>query len=95
MKHTPAKPSRLREAFVPSPSLMSDAGNESIFLASPLPATGLFDDMPDAAELDLSAEDWAAVDALSNTAEWKASAARTWPDALLTYESEEDELSPI
>jgi hypothetical protein len=29
-KHTPAKPSRLREMHVPSPSLRSDAGNESI-----------------------------------------------------------------
>jgi hypothetical protein len=95
MKHTPAKPSRLREAFVPSPSLMSDAGNESIFLASPIPSSGLFDDMPDAVDLDLTTEDWAAVDALSNTAEWKAGAARVWPDAILTYESEEDELSPI
>jgi hypothetical protein len=29
-KHTPAKPSRLREVHVPSPSLRSDAGNESM-----------------------------------------------------------------
>jgi hypothetical protein len=95
MKHTPAKPSRLREAFVPSPSLMSDAGNESIFLATPLPATGLFEDMPDAEDLGLTDEDWAAVEALRNSTEWKAAdAANIWPDAILTYESEEDALSP-
>ncbi|KAF2748291.1 hypothetical protein M011DRAFT_466696 [Sporormia fimetaria CBS 119925] len=34
MKHTPAKPSRLREAMVPSPSAKSDKG------LSPLPAVG-------------------------------------------------------
>jgi hypothetical protein len=96
MKHTPAKPSRLREAFVPSPSLMSDAGNESIFLASPLPATNIFEDMPDAEDLGLTEEDWAAVEALRNTAEWKADdAANVWPDAIISYESDEDELSPI
>jgi hypothetical protein len=96
MKHTPAKPSRLREAFVPSPSVMSDAGNQSLFLGTPLAPAGLFDDMPDAEDLDLTPEDYAAVQALTNTAEWKAAdAANVWPDPTYTYASEEEELSPV
>ncbi|KAH8723403.1 hypothetical protein GQ44DRAFT_710227 [Phaeosphaeriaceae sp. PMI808] len=96
MKHTPAKPSRLREAFVPSPSLMSDAGNDSVLIATPLPAAGLFGDMPGAAELALSEDDLAAANALRHTSPFKAASAITaWPDATLTYESDEEELSPI
>jgi hypothetical protein len=94
MKHTPAKPSRLREAFVPSPSLISDAGNESIFMTSPVPATDLFDDMPDAEDLGLDDDILAEVERLRNTDEWKAEAAKEWPDAIVTYESEEEGLSP-
>lgn len=96
MKHTPAKPSRLREAYLPSPSLRSDAGNDSILMASPLPATDLFDDMPGAEDLGLTEEEWAGVRAYQNSAEWKAAdAANVWPDAILTYGSEEEDLSPI
>jgi hypothetical protein len=96
MKHTPAKPSRLREAFVPSPSVRSDAGNEPMFLATPLAPHDTFDDMPDAEDLGLTAEDWAAVDAMRNTKEFQdADAAATWPDAILAYSSDEEDLSPI
>jgi hypothetical protein len=96
MKHTPAKPSRLREAFVPSPSVRSDAGNESMFLATPLAPHNTFDDMPDAEDLGLTTEDWAAVDAIRNTKEFQdADAAVVWPDAILTYTSDEEDLSPI
>ncbi|KAH7082564.1 hypothetical protein BKA63DRAFT_134119 [Paraphoma chrysanthemicola] len=94
MKHTPAKPSRLREAFVPSPSLMSDAGNESLFIASPAPITNLFDDMPDAVDLELDDDILAEVKRLGNTEEWKAEAAREWPDPIISYESDEEGLSP-
>ncbi|KAF2030227.1 hypothetical protein EK21DRAFT_100626 [Setomelanomma holmii] len=95
MKHTPAKPSRLREAFVPSPSLLSSAGNESIFLASPIPATDLFDDMPDAEDLGLDEDCLAEIERITNTEEYKAEIAREWPDAILTYDSDEEDLSPI
>jgi hypothetical protein len=96
MKHTPAKPSRLREAYLPSPSLRSDAGNDSILMASPSPAADLFDDMPEAEDLGLDEEDWAAVRAYQNTAEWKAAdAANVWPDPILTYDSDEEDLSPV
>jgi hypothetical protein len=98
MKHTPAKPSRLREAFVPSPSLLSDAGNDSILMASPLPVIGMssFDDMPDAEELGLTDEDWAGVEAYRNSEEWKAQAAATvWADPILTYGSDDEVLSPV
>ncbi|KAL5121592.1 hypothetical protein ACEQ8H_000664 [Pleosporales sp. CAS-2024a] len=96
MKHTPAKPSRLREAFVPSPSVMSDAGNQSLFMGTPMAPAAMFDDMPDAEDLDLEPDVWAAVEAFTNTAEWKAAnAANNWPDPTYTYESEEEELSPV
>ncbi|KAH3914876.1 hypothetical protein HBI56_018610 [Parastagonospora nodorum] len=96
MKHTPAKPSRLREAFVPSPSVLSDAGNPSFLTGTPLVPTNMFDDMPDAEDLDLTSEDWAGVHALTNSDEWKAAAAtNVWPDPTYTYASEEEELSPV
>jgi hypothetical protein len=96
MKHTPAKPSRLREAFVPSPSVLSDAGNQSFLTGTPLVPTNMFDDMPDAEDLDLTSEDWAGVHALTNSNEWKAAAAtNVWPDPTYTYASEEEELSPV
>jgi hypothetical protein len=96
MKHTPAKPSRLREAFVPSPSVRSDAGNESLFLATPLAAPDTFDDMPGAEDLGLTSEEWAAVDDLRNSEAFLAADASVeWPDAILTYSSDEEDLSPI
>jgi hypothetical protein len=100
MKHTPAKPSRLREAFVPSPSVLSDAGNQSLFLGTPAAATaGLyeidFDDMPEAEEIELTAEEWAGVQAITSSAEWKAATARAWPDPIMEYDSEEEDLSPV
>lgn len=96
MKHTPAKPSRLREAFVPSPSVLSDAGNQSFLTGTPLAPTSMFGDMPDAEDLDLTSEDWVGVRALTNSDEWKAAAAtNVWPDPTYTYASEEEELSPV
>jgi hypothetical protein len=96
MKHTPAKPSRLREAFVPSPSVRSDAGNESLFLATPLAASDAFDDMPDAQDLGLTSEEWAAVDDMRNSEAFLAADASVqWPDAILTYDSDEEDLSPV
>jgi hypothetical protein len=96
MKHTPAKPSRLREAFVPSPSVRSDAGNDSLFLATPLAAPDTFDDMPGAEDLGLTSEEWAAVDDLRNSEAFLAAdASIEWPDAILTYSSDEEDLSPI
>ncbi|KAF2249703.1 hypothetical protein BU26DRAFT_287951 [Trematosphaeria pertusa] len=60
LKHTPAKPSRLREIHVPSPSLKSDAGDATMLTASPIASFDLtepaFDDMPDAVSLGLSAD---------------------------------------
>jgi hypothetical protein len=93
MKHTPAKPSRLREAFVPSPSLLSDAG-ESMMLGTPLLAEDLFDDMPDAIDLELGDDIMAGVAALQNTPEWQAMANQEWPAPIMRYESEEEEQTP-
>ncbi|KAF2832380.1 hypothetical protein CC86DRAFT_366189 [Ophiobolus disseminans] len=95
MKHTPAKPSRLREAFVPSPSLLSDAGNDSILFGTPLAGGDLFGDMPDADELELDDDVLANVAALTETGEWKTRAAEPWATPMLTYESEEEALSPV
>jgi hypothetical protein len=99
MKHTPAKPSRLREAFVPSPSVLSDAGNQSLFLGTPVAAAGLynfdFDDMPEAEEIELTADEWAGLQAITNSADWKAATASAWPDPIMEYGSEEEDLSPL
>lgn len=96
MKHTPAKPSRLREAFVPSPSLLSDAGNDSILLASPIPSADLFADMPDAEPLDVDDELLAAMAEYKKTAEYRAMVAdfQSWPDVIITYDSDEESPTP-
>ncbi|KAF1937614.1 hypothetical protein EJ02DRAFT_458568 [Clathrospora elynae] len=99
MKHTPAKPSRLREATYPSPSLFSDAGNESILAATPVQITAsvasMFADMPGAELIELDDECQAAFDELVDSDEYKQQvAANVWPAATLTYESDEEDLSP-
>ncbi|KAF2791253.1 hypothetical protein K505DRAFT_376921 [Melanomma pulvis-pyrius CBS 109.77] len=40
MKHTPVRPSRLREATIPSPSVKSDVGTESVYGGSPVKIVG-------------------------------------------------------
>ncbi|KNG51677.1 hypothetical protein TW65_01074 [Stemphylium lycopersici] len=99
MKHTPAKPSRLREATYPSPSLFSDAGNESMLAATPVQMTAavasMFNDMPGAEMIELDDECQAAFDELVSSEEYKQQlTANDWPAATLTYESDEEELSP-
>lgn len=96
MKHTPAKPSRLREAFVPSPagSLLSEVGNGSVHIGSPLPGGDPFGDMPEAESLDLDDDVKAGLPYLAGTAEWKAAIGEQWADPVLTYDSEEEALSP-
>lgn len=99
MKHTPAKPSRLREATYPSPSLISDAGNESILAATPVQvATSsdpLFDDMPIMDSGDMDMEDLGSAEAYIGSTEWKNQFnASSWPSPPV-YESDEEVLSPI
>jgi hypothetical protein len=100
MKHTPAKPSRLREATYPSPSLLSDAGNESILAATPIQMkpsipSSVFADMPGAEIIELDDECQAAFDELVNSEEYKQRVATThWPALTLSYESDEEDLSP-
>lgn len=98
MKHTPAKPSRLREATYPSPSVFSDAGNESILAATPVQvpasAASMFADMPTAETIELDDECQAAFNDLINSDEYKQIAAKAWPAATVTYDSDEEELSP-
>ncbi|KAL6707275.1 hypothetical protein ACN47E_004263 [Coniothyrium glycines] len=99
MKHTPAKPSRLREATYPSPSLMSDAGNESILVNTPVhfssTMASMFDDIPNAEPIELDEETQAALDAIVNSEEYKQQlAANPWPAAIISYDSDEENLSP-
>ncbi|KAF2133861.1 hypothetical protein P153DRAFT_353096 [Dothidotthia symphoricarpi CBS 119687] len=94
MKHTPAKPSRLREATYPSPSLMSDAGNESIMAATPIQVVELFAGMPGAEPLDLDDDILEAAEAFAATEEFqKQLAATRWSSPILTYESDEEDMS--
>jgi hypothetical protein len=100
MKHTPAKPSRLREATYPSPSLFSEAGTNSPLVATstqlPPDFASMFSDMPGAEIIELDEEEQAAFDEIVNTDEYKKLlTAKDWPVATLSYESDEEDLSPI
>ncbi|KAL1792715.1 hypothetical protein ACET3X_009222 [Alternaria dauci] len=101
MKHTPAKPSRLREATYPSPSVLSDAGNESILAATPAQMAAsvatmanVFDDMPVAEMIELDDECKAAFDELVNSEEYQQKLTVEWQAPIITYESDEEEPSP-
>jgi hypothetical protein len=98
MKHTPAKPSRLREATYPSPSILSEAGNVSLFAATPAQnataAAPMFDDMPGAEIIELDDECQAAFDELVNSQEYQQKLNVEWQAPTLIYESDEEEPSP-
>ncbi|KAH6870477.1 hypothetical protein BKA58DRAFT_361324 [Alternaria rosae] len=98
MKHTPAKPSRLREATYPSPSILSEAGNVSLFAATPAQmatsATSMFDDMPGAEIIELDDECQAEFDDIVNSQEYQQKFSVEWQTPTLTYESDEEEPSP-
>jgi hypothetical protein len=91
MKHTPHKPSRLQQVSYPSPSLISDAGD------SPLKIAELFGDIPAVepivfgdAVLD------AALEAISTAEALQAKVtALQWSQPTITYDSEEEDLSPV
>ncbi|KAF1931229.1 uncharacterized protein M421DRAFT_417881 [Didymella exigua CBS 183.55] len=89
MKHTPHKPSRLQQVSYPSPSVMSDAG------ASPMK---LFDDeIPSIEPLVFGdAELDAAIAALSKSEGLEAKlSAMHWSMPVMSYDSDEEEVSPI
>ncbi|KAG9185206.1 hypothetical protein G6011_07750 [Alternaria panax] len=101
MKHTPAKPSRLREATYPSPSILSDAGNESLLAATPAQMAAsvatmanILDDMPVAEMIELDDECQAAFDELINSEEYQQKLTVEWQAPIITYESDEEEPSP-
>ncbi|KAF9697849.1 hypothetical protein EKO04_004107 [Ascochyta lentis] len=98
MKHTPHKPSRLQQVSYPSPSLFSDAGNESILAASPAKFSELFGDIPDVEPLDFhdDPELEAAVAAGTTPEALQAKlATMNWSVPTITYDSDEEELSPV
>ncbi|CAN9157216.1 unnamed protein product [Alternaria alternata] len=101
MKHTPAKPSRLREATYPSPSVLSEAGNESLLAATPAQMAAsaatmanILDDMPVAEMIELDDECQAAFDELINSQEYQQKLTVEWQTPIITYESDEEEPSP-
>ena len=99
MKHTPHKPSRLQQVSYPSPSLMSDAGNESI-ADTPLKYPALYATMPPDPE-PLHADDpelMAACEANTYSESFQQTLANmraAWPSPIITYESDEEDLSPV
>ncbi|KAF2848425.1 hypothetical protein T440DRAFT_470283 [Plenodomus tracheiphilus IPT5] len=99
MKFTPAKPSRLREATYPSPSLFSDAGNESIIMATPAQTAAvmdpIFSTIPGAEMIELNDEEQAHFDAIVSTDAYKQQLATPWAPAIITYDSDEEDLSPL
>lgn len=91
MKHTPHKPSRLQQVSYPSPSLISDAGE------SPLKAIELLGDIPQVEPIvfDDPVLD-AALEAISTSEGLQAKlSSMHWSQPTVTYDSEEEELSPI
>ncbi|KAI4632249.1 uncharacterized protein J4E87_001721 [Alternaria ethzedia] len=98
MKHTPAKPSRLREATYPSPSILSEAGNVSLLAATPAQmatsASSMFDDMPGAEIIELDDECQAEFEDIINSHEYQQKFNVEWQAPTLTYESDEEEPSP-
>ncbi|KAH9878237.1 hypothetical protein J1614_003454 [Plenodomus biglobosus] len=99
MKHTPAKPSRLREATYPSPSLFSDAGNDSILMATPEQTAAamntIFNSMPGAEMIQLEPEEQAALDAIVGSDAYKQELATPWDPPIVSYDSDEEDLSPV
>jgi hypothetical protein len=99
MKHTPAKPSRLREATYPSPSLLSEAGtNSPLFTTAQITGdfASMYSDIPAAPLIELDEEEQAAFDEIVSTDEYKKLlTANDWPAPIISYESDEEGLSPI
>ncbi|KAF1358536.1 hypothetical protein EJ07DRAFT_179753 [Lizonia empirigonia] len=97
MKHTPHKPSRLQQVSYPSPSLFSDAGSESLLAASPLKFSELFGEIPDIEPLVFDNPELdAAIKARCTPEALQAKlATMNWSVPTITYDSDEEELSPI
>lgn len=94
MKHTPHKPSRLQQVSYPSPSLMSDAGEsplkvapEELFGNIPEVEPLDFSDDPEIAAIMASPEYAARLDAMVKGMNWSA--------PYITYDSDEEEISPV
>ncbi|KAF2110847.1 hypothetical protein BDV96DRAFT_192365 [Lophiotrema nucula] len=93
MKHTPAKPSRLREATLPSPSLQSDAGNDSIIAINDPNVTIFNDDgMPQHLPLDLDIDIEEYVTNVLESDSFKLGMASAWggSDVILRYDEDEE-----
>jgi len=100
-KHTPAKPSRLREVHVPSPSLRSDAGNESMqsMIASPIHIAGQGTEsvygisaIPDAEPLDIPQEYRENIENFINSTEGKAYLSNcNWDDPIADFSDVDSE----
>jgi uncharacterized coiled-coil protein SlyX len=97
MKHTPHKPSRLQQVSYPSPSLLSDAGNESMLAASPIKFSELFGQIPEPELITFGDPDLdAAVAAIATSDRLQQKlASMNWSQPIIEYESDEEELSPV
>ena len=100
MKHTPAKPSRLREATYPSPSLLSDAGTE--LMSTPAPAyltasmATVFANMPTMDFEGFDVVEQVALDAMGNVEDYQHEMIdNLWAEPIMSYGSEEEDVSPI
>jgi hypothetical protein len=103
MKHTPHKPSRLQQVSYPSPSLMSDAGESplrNLPAESPQKVSAqLFVDIPDVEPVDFS--DIPEVAAAMASPSYRLRVQEQlqkwahWSPPVMSYESEEEEISPV
>jgi hypothetical protein len=103
MKHTPHKPSRLQQVSYPSPSLMSDAGESplrNLPAESPQKVSAqLFVDIPDVEPVDFSDIPEVAAAMASPSYQLRVQEQLQkwahWSPPVLSYESEEEEISPV
>jgi hypothetical protein len=103
MKHTPAKPSRLQQVSYPSPSLMSDAGDSplrNVTAESPQKVSAqLFGDIPEVEPVDFSDDPEVAAAMASPSYRLRVQEQLDkwahWSQPEISYESEEEEISPV
>lgn len=91
MKHTPHKPSRLQQVSYPSPSLLSDAGD------SPFKSADIFGEIPEVEPLVFDDPELEAAFAAASAAGGLQAHLdkMNWSMPVITYDSDEEDLSPI
>ncbi|KAF2260039.1 hypothetical protein CC78DRAFT_40394 [Lojkania enalia] len=89
MKHTPAKPSRLREAMIPSPSILSESADTTIVGDNTIIVN---DDIPDILSMDLDSDIQSFVNNYVASTEYLNQTATAWGGEAVTLVYDDGEL---